>query len=155
VKNFQSQNAYSDFAKVIRTERRFIFDGKAGKFLAAVRAASRFRVRALKSGSRLYRAQVGSACAPENDMGIEEEHPHPEERMVPDPKKLLAVGLIHLVSHISTSLLTKIQHWLKCARGLENRCPSRSSGSKRISRSLIVRLEPKIGGNAFLMKIQR
>jgi len=87
MKSFQSKNAYWDFAKMVRTERHFIFDGKAGKFIAAVRAASRFRVRALKSGSRLYRAQVGSTFAPENDMGIEEEHPHPAERMIPHPKK--------------------------------------------------------------------
>lgn len=50
MKSFQSKNAYWDFAKVIRTERRFIFDGKAGRFLAAVRAASKSRVRAVKSG---------------------------------------------------------------------------------------------------------
>ncbi len=87
MKSFQSKNAYWDFAKIVRTDRRFIFDGKAGKFLAAVRAASKSRVRSLKSGSCLYRAQVGSAFAPENDMGIEEEHPHPPERMIPDPKK--------------------------------------------------------------------
>ena len=84
---FESENAYWDFAKLGRTERRFIFDGKAGNFLATVRSASKTRVRALKSGSCLWRAQVGSAFAPENDMGIEEEHPHPAKRMIPDPNK--------------------------------------------------------------------
>jgi hypothetical protein len=87
VKIFESKHAYWDFAKLVRTERRFIFDGKAGKFLATVRAASKSCVRSLKSGSCLYRAQVGSMFAPENEMGIEEEHPYPAARMIPDPKK--------------------------------------------------------------------
>jgi hypothetical protein len=86
VKNFESKHAYWDFAKIVKTERRFICDGKAGNFMAAVRAASKSRVYPLKSGTCLYRAQVGSEFAPENEMGIEEEHPLPTARMVPDPK---------------------------------------------------------------------
>jgi hypothetical protein len=84
---FESEHAYWDFAKLVRTKRRFIFDGKAGNFLVAVRAASKTRARTLKSGSCLWRAQVGSAFVPENDVGIEEEHPHSAERMIPDPNK--------------------------------------------------------------------
>jgi hypothetical protein len=87
VKSFESKHAYWDFAKTVRAERRFIFDGQSGKFLSAVRIASKSRVRSLKTGTCLYRAQVGSTLAPGDDMGIEEEHPHPKERMVPDPKK--------------------------------------------------------------------
>lgn len=83
---FETKNAYWDFVKTIRSERRFIFDGKAGHFLAAARAASRSRAQTVKAGSVLYRAQVGSEFAPENDAGIEEEHPFPKARMIPKSK---------------------------------------------------------------------
>jgi RES domain-containing protein len=83
---FESKDAYWDFARTVRTERRFIFDGKAGNFLAAVREASKSRVQLLKSGHPLWRAQVGSKFAPANKMGIEEEHPYPKARMIPKPK---------------------------------------------------------------------
>jgi RES domain len=89
---FESKNAYSDFAKTVQTERRFIFDGKAGNFLAAVRRSSKLRARTLKSGSQLFRAQLGSDFAPwrrgdgEDETGIDEEHPLQEDRMIPDPK---------------------------------------------------------------------
>ena len=84
--DFESKDAYWDFARTVRYERRFIFDGKAGRFLAAVRAASKTRNRPLKSGRRLYRAQVGSEFAPENEMGIQDEHPLTIARMVPNSK---------------------------------------------------------------------
>src|SRR5437667_8581823 len=83
---FESKDAYRDFARTVRSERRFIFDGKAGRFLAAARVTSRSRARVLKSGRCLYRVQVGTEFAPEDEMGIEAEHPLPGSRMVPDPK---------------------------------------------------------------------
>lgn len=89
---FESKDAYEDFAKTIQSERRFIFDGKAGNFLTAVRTASRSRVQTVTAGSVLYRAQVGSKFAPENDMGIEEEHPFPKARMIPEPKHVKKGG---------------------------------------------------------------
>ena len=84
--DFESKDAFGDFVRTVRSERRFIFDGKAGNFIAAVRAASKSRMHSVKSGVRLWRAQRGSLFAPENDMGIEEEHPLPVTRMIPDPK---------------------------------------------------------------------
>jgi RES domain-containing protein len=89
---FESRNAYWDFAQTVQLDRRFIFDGKAGDSLAAARAASKSRAYPLKSGSRLYRAQAGSEFAPwprgdgEVELAIEEEHPLPVDRMIPDPK---------------------------------------------------------------------
>jgi len=83
---FESKDAYRDFARTVRMERRFIFDGKEGNFLVAVREASKSRVLLLKSGHPLWRAQVGSKFAPENKMGIEEEHPYPKARMIPAAK---------------------------------------------------------------------
>ena len=89
--SFESKHAYWEFANTVRTERRWIFDGKAGNFLAAVRAASKSRAHAMKAGGRFYRAQVGSEFAPwrgadGEDPDIEEEHPLSETRMIPDPK---------------------------------------------------------------------
>lgn len=83
--NFQSKDAYWQFVKTVLFERRFIFDGKAGEFLAAVRTASKSREQPVKSGTRLFRAQVGSVFAP-NEEGYDEEHPCSEARMIPDPK---------------------------------------------------------------------
>jgi RES domain-containing protein len=89
---FESQTAYSDFARIVRYHRRWAFDGKEAEFLAAVRAACKSRSYNLKSGWRLYRAQIGSKLVsrPPNDdevdCGIEEEQPFPAERMIPDPK---------------------------------------------------------------------
>src|SRR5260221_10351709 len=89
---FESKDAYRDFVETVRTERRFIFDGKAGNFLAAVREASKSRVLLLKSGHPLWRAQVGSKFARENKMGIEEEYPYPKARMIPAPKFVMNGG---------------------------------------------------------------
>jgi RES domain-containing protein len=89
---FEPKNTYWDFANTVKTERRFIFDGEAGNFLASVRAASKARAYVLKAGSRLYRAQVGSDFVErpvgdgEAETGIEEEQPLPDTRMIPDPK---------------------------------------------------------------------
>jgi hypothetical protein len=44
---FESEGTYFDFARTVRSERRFIFDGNAGNFLAAARAASKLRARSL------------------------------------------------------------------------------------------------------------
>jgi RES domain-containing protein len=85
--SFQSKDAYWQFAQTIRDERRFIFDGKAGEFLTAVRVGSKSREQSVKSGSRLFRAQVGTVFAT-NEDGYDEECPHPETRMVPDAKHI-------------------------------------------------------------------
>lgn len=96
--SFESHNAYWEFAQTVRKDRRWVFDGMAGGFLAAVRAASHSRMYPVKAGSRLYRAQVGTKFAPwrragvEDDTGIEEEHPLEETRMIPDPKHVRTGG---------------------------------------------------------------
>jgi RES domain-containing protein len=83
---FESKNAFWDFARTVQSERRFIFDGKNGDFIAAVRAASRSRARLLKSGTSLFRAQTGSEFSIEEEKGVEWEHPLSKTRMNPDPK---------------------------------------------------------------------
>lgn len=85
--DFESEYDYREFARTVRNERRWVFGGKAGNFLSAVRAASKSRAYHLKSGGRLYRAQVGSRFE-DAEHGAEWEHPLPEARMVPDPNHI-------------------------------------------------------------------
>src|SRR5437763_643649 len=86
------KDAFWNFAKTVRLERRFIFDGKASGFLTAARTACHSRVRLLKPGHHLYRAQVGSEFAPEDEMGVEAECHLPVARMIPDPKYIKRGG---------------------------------------------------------------
>jgi hypothetical protein len=116
---FESKDTYRDFVETVRKERRFIFDGKAGSFLAAVREASKSRVRILNSGHPLWRAQVGSKFAPENKMGIQEEHPYPKARMIPAPKFVKnggranppGIAYLYLASTKETAL-AEMRPWL-------------------------------------------
>ena len=89
---FESEHAYRDFVSVVRTERRWIFDGPTMRFLDAVRAASKFRETVVKPGKHLWRCQIG--CTPRtmtigegpDEVEVEEEWPHPASRMIPNPK---------------------------------------------------------------------
>lgn len=83
---FESKNAFWDFARTVQSDRRFIFDGKSGDFIAAVRAASKSRAYFLKSGTPLFRAQAGSEFSIEEEKGVEWEHPLSKARMIPNPK---------------------------------------------------------------------
>ena len=89
---FESEADYRNFAEVVRKQRRWILGGKEARFLEAVRAGSKPRERILKSGSRLWRCQVGFTPRKiqrgegKNKTKIEEAWPHPRSRMVPDPK---------------------------------------------------------------------
>ena len=117
---FESKDAYWGFAETIRSERRFIFDGKAGKFLAAARAASHLRAQTVKAGSVLYRAQVGSKLAPENDAGIEEELPLSKARIIPNAKYIKnggranpsGIAYLYLASTKETAL-AEMRPWLE------------------------------------------
>jgi hypothetical protein len=92
--DFESEYGYWDFARTVRNERRWVFDGKAGNFLSAVRAASKSRTHQLKPGSRPWRAQVGCKFE-EDEHGAEWERPLPEARMVPDPKYIKHGGRVN------------------------------------------------------------
>lgn len=95
---FESKDAYWKFAQLVKTERRWILDGEAANFLDAVRKSSKSRARGLKSGSQLFRAQLGSdfvvrpAGDGEDETGVEEEVPLPAARMVPDQKNIKKPG---------------------------------------------------------------
>lgn len=83
--------SYGEFAKIVKAERRFIFDGKAGDFLAAIRAASQNRTYLVKAGRRLFRAQIDSQFVEDED-GSDYECPSSEVRMNPDPKHIKSSG---------------------------------------------------------------
>lgn len=95
---FEPKYAYWEFAQLVKNERRWILDGKAANFVNAVRESSKSRARLLKSGSQLFRAQLGSdfvvrpAGDGEDETGIEEEVPLPDARMVPDQKYIKNPG---------------------------------------------------------------
>jgi RES domain-containing protein len=94
---FKSTDAYEDFARLVQTERRWIFDGPAKDFLDTVRATSAARVQTLKAGKQFYRAQSGSRtqCRLDvdgADIGVDEEVPLPKEYMVPEPKYMKTGG---------------------------------------------------------------
>ncbi len=98
---FESKYDYWEFAQLVKNERRWILDGKAANFLNAVRESSKSRARLLKSGSPLFRAQLGSDFAPwrrgdgEDETGIEEEHPLQKDRMIPNPKFIKSPGRVN------------------------------------------------------------
>lgn len=116
---FESKDAYRDFVETVQKERRFIFDGKAGNFLAAVREASKSRRLIRNSGYPLWRARVGSKFAPENKMGIQEEHPYPKAQMIPAPKFVKnggranppGIAYLYLASTEETAL-AEMRPWL-------------------------------------------
>ncbi len=87
---FDSEDAYRDFARTVRGQRRWILEGRAAKFLDSVRKACRSREHVLKTGSKLWRCQRGSTLGTETDGEGEDEHiievecPHPSQRMIPD-----------------------------------------------------------------------
>lgn len=88
---FDSANAYSDFANLIRGERRWIMDTKGDRFLSAVRRTADDRVREISLGHRFFRAQRGTDLELRDDGG-EWEHPLQERRMIPDVKYIKEGG---------------------------------------------------------------
>jgi len=90
---FSSPNAYNQFARVVQTERRWIFDGPAKEFLDAVRTTSADHIISFKANERFYRAQLGSASVDESDFSfMGDEKPLSESRMVPESKYIKAGG---------------------------------------------------------------
>lgn len=88
---FISENAYWEFARIIRAERRWILDGKAGAFLKALRKTAKSRAETIKVGSRFFRAQLGTDIEDRGEVG-EWEHPLPVARMIPDSKHIKSGG---------------------------------------------------------------
>ena len=96
--DFQSEYAYRDFARSVRNQRRWIFEGKAAQFLDSVRKASHSREYLLKAESPLWRCQRGSKFElqtveeGEDKHDIEMECPMSLEQMVPNTQFVKAGG---------------------------------------------------------------
>ena len=88
---FESEDAYWNFARTVRSQRRWIFEGKTAEFLFSVRKASHSREYLLKSETKLWRCQRGSRVEPDT-QGIERECPKSPEEMVPNSKFVKSGG---------------------------------------------------------------
>jgi hypothetical protein len=85
---FESSDAYWVFAESVKHDRRFVYERRVDQFLAAIAETSSTRMKPLKAGSILWRAQLGSRWDI-RDKGTPEEMeveiPYFEDRMKPLP----------------------------------------------------------------------
>lgn len=117
---FKSVHAYSEFAREVKHERRYIFSDEIRQFLEVVALeGSKHQVSASK-GAKFWRAQVGSrAWRRTHDDGNEwfEDAPLAPDRMVPprqhhfegrlNPK---GIGYLYLTSDQSTAI-SEVRPW--------------------------------------------
>lgn len=81
--SFESWRAYWDFAREMTRERRYVRSDKADAFLNEVAVTSPSRMRRMKKGSILWRAQPGHSWRYEEQIGDEVPSAFPKERMKP------------------------------------------------------------------------
>jgi hypothetical protein len=95
---FESEDAYREFARTVRDQRRWIFEERTAGFLLSVRKASHSREYVLKSGQKLWRCQRGSTHENQTiDEGeeknvIEREFPKDLKEMIPDSRFVKSGG---------------------------------------------------------------
>jgi hypothetical protein len=80
---FESWRDYWDFARETARERRFIRSDRADTFLNEVAATSPSRIRQLKKGTVLWRAQLGHGWRRESQIDDEVPSAFDRERMKP------------------------------------------------------------------------
>jgi hypothetical protein len=81
---FASHRSYQQFAESVRTRWRYVRDPEQGAFLTALLATSVGRQEVIACGSKLWRAQLGHAWYPADDLsGEEQPAPLDVERMKP------------------------------------------------------------------------
>jgi len=88
---FLSADAYRRFAESVKHDRRFIYDEPVSSFLDTVCESSSSRLKVLKEGSVLWRAQLGSQTRIQDEgkpEEIEVDCPYFEDRMKPVPLKV-------------------------------------------------------------------
>lgn len=88
---FQSADAYRRFAESVKHDRRFIYDEPVSSFLASVCESSSSRLKVLKEGSILWRAQLGCQTRIQDEGKPEEmeaDCPYFEDRMKPASQKV-------------------------------------------------------------------
>lgn len=116
---FDSANAYWEFANTVRHKRRWIMDPKEERFLSSVRkTAAAKRSKEIEIGTRFFRAQRGISVESRDD-GSELVHPMPEGRMIPDAKYIFEGGranppgfaYLYLANDAATAL-AEMRPWL-------------------------------------------
>lgn len=80
---FKSWRDYWDFSREVTRGRRYLRSETVDAFLAEVAATSPSRIRELKKGFILWRAQLGHGWRHESQIGEEVPGAFPEERMKP------------------------------------------------------------------------
>jgi hypothetical protein len=86
---FQSWKSYWNFARKTRFDQRYIHDKVIDDFLSEVLRTSTPRIKSIKKGAFLWRAQLGHGLRPifngEEETDDKEPSPHSKDRMVPPP----------------------------------------------------------------------
>ena len=80
---FNSPNAFWAFERSVTRSTRFIFDEHTRSFLDAVVATSKSRLRILRSGHVLYRAQLGETTRDDEEYGVRIPEAYLPSRMTP------------------------------------------------------------------------
>jgi hypothetical protein len=82
IAGFKDRLSFRDFERETRNNRRYIHTPAAKRFLAAVRQSCSSRVRNLREGYKLWRAQLGCDWDPQAKKG-DVALPYSPERMKP------------------------------------------------------------------------
>lgn len=117
---FKSYGAFDEFARRVRSERRFALDPESRMFLRDVRDSAKARVKILKTGHPLWRAQVGSECFDMelSELEVEFIGPCSAKRMIPDPKlvgdgRLNPRGIAYLyLAEDEPTAIAEVRPWL-------------------------------------------
>lgn len=84
--SFKSWRSYWEFSNAVHTKNRYILDSESKNFLKAIVDTCENRVRVIKKGSVLWRAQIGHSVEPiySGDIHVDDEPvPFPPLRMKP------------------------------------------------------------------------
>ena len=87
---FKSWQSYGLFANVVVRRNRYIYNSEVEFFLKAVAETSEKRIKVIKSGVALWRAQLGCDYRPFEENGeilFDEQVPYSEDRMNPLPDR--------------------------------------------------------------------
>jgi hypothetical protein len=111
---FRSVHAYRDFAASVRQSFRYVRTGDQLAFLDAVTATAPARSVKMKTGTLLWRAQLGHDWRPYEQDGMSDEirTPYSTERMKPLPEKASdgrvnprGIACLYLASQQDTAIL--------------------------------------------------
>lgn len=118
---FKSWQSYSLFANEVVRYNRFIRNNETDHFLRALAESSNKRIKRIKTGSPLWRAQLGCDYRPFEENGeilFEEQVPYPEDRMVPLPNKakdgranVKGIPYLYLATKRKTAL-SEVRPWV-------------------------------------------